>query len=522
MKKCFRLLALVAVLSMPIAASAHGTFTVCDGGEYGFAPIDNPYIDEAGTRTQIIYPAEMLAVMQSEVINSVKFYTDDPITVSGGKIKVLVGETTQPGFTGNDYVEGLTQVATISMTADVNELLITFDTPLLYHGGNLVIETLVEEPTEYCFIPYVGIRPENYSMVSRNEVGKFLPKATFDYGTNADYAAKVIPNDVTFNTVRAERNDVQTVVLKNIGQNDLVPNLSVGAPFAVEQPNAVVLAGEELEIPVTFAPQAKGEYNGVLSIDCGQAGILEVNLHGTAIDAAIDMTVCDSTEYASYVPIYGTDIDIVGTEGQMIYPAEMLSEMAGGKILSLMFHTKDNIQMNGGVIQLSLKVVDETEFAVASLATELTAVATVSPEYGGTDLIFFFDEPYDYRGGNLLVDCNVIEAGVSNYHQTFFYGLPMDYNCSVYRSLWYGSTFDTEFVPFLPKITFSYQKEDSYLRGDVNQDGAVDINDVTDLIDILLTGKEAVKAADCDLDNDTTINDVTTLIDFLLSGNWPN
>lgn len=67
----------------------------------------------------------------------------------------------------------------------------------------------------------------------------------------------------------------------------------------------------------------------------------------------------------------------------------------------------------------------------------------------------------------------------------------------------------------------------AYLRGDVNNDGKVNIGDVTDLISALLTGvfddaeNFSSDNADCDLDGEYKIGDVTTLIAYLLSGNWP-
>ena len=59
------------------------------------------------------------------------------------------------------------------------------------------------------------------------------------------------------------------------------------------------------------------------------------------------------------------------------------------------------------------------------------------------------------------------------------------------------------------------------LTGDVNGDGKVGIDDVTDLIDLLLTGNTAGNdSADVNADGRVTIEDVTTLIDYLLTGNW--
>ena len=61
------------------------------------------------------------------------------------------------------------------------------------------------------------------------------------------------------------------------------------------------------------------------------------------------------------------------------------------------------------------------------------------------------------------------------------------------------------------------------LRGDVNFDGRVNIDDVTDLINYLLTGNTAnvdLLAADCYLDGRINIDDVTALINYLLSNKW--
>jgi len=61
------------------------------------------------------------------------------------------------------------------------------------------------------------------------------------------------------------------------------------------------------------------------------------------------------------------------------------------------------------------------------------------------------------------------------------------------------------------------------VRGDVNNDGIVSINDVTALIDYLLSGDATgvnVNNADCNINGQVTIEDVTILIDNLLSGQW--
>ena len=68
-------------------------------------------------------------------------------------------------------------------------------------------------------------------------------------------------------------------------------------------------------------------------------------------------------------------------------------------------------------------------------------------------------------------------------------------------------------------MNFFFQ-EDDVLLGDVNNDGAVNIADVTTLIDYLLGSNVEInlRNADCNSDGGINIADVTTLIDSLLSG----
>ena len=58
------------------------------------------------------------------------------------------------------------------------------------------------------------------------------------------------------------------------------------------------------------------------------------------------------------------------------------------------------------------------------------------------------------------------------------------------------------------------------LRGDVNGDGQVKIDDVTALINLLLSGNTSAPAADCNQDGKVAISDVTALINYLLSSQW--
>lgn len=66
------------------------------------------------------------------------------------------------------------------------------------------------------------------------------------------------------------------------------------------------------------------------------------------------------------------------------------------------------------------------------------------------------------------------------------------------------------------------EKPADIIRGDVNDDGSVNISDVTALIDLVLGGGTASTAADCNQDGSVNISDVTALIDYVLGGQWPS
>ena len=83
--------------------------------------------------------------------------------------------------------------------------------------------------------------------------------------------------------------------------------------------------------------------------------------------------------------------------------------------------------------------------------------------------------------------------------------------------------FSSFLIVLLLMLTSFTAGAQEYPRGDVNQDGAVNISDVTALIDYLLTNDAtgiSLANADSDLDGRVNIADVTALIDYLLTGTW--
>ena len=529
MKKFFSLL----VVALAVIAAQATELTVFQGNTTNAkVPLYGNYLDTQGTRVQLMYPESALADMVGLPINSVKFYTDaNGITLTGGNVEVLVGTTTQTAFpsSGATPIEGLTHVANITLNPGDTELLINFDEPFVYNGGSLVIETkVVEETADYANIYFVGVEQYgSYNAVTYTyswATQSFYPMATFDY-TPAEYAAVVTPAELAFGRLYPDQEaEPKTFTIKNNGLNAFTPVFSgVEAPFSVTPAPAEIAAGEVVTYTVAFAPTALGEYNQTLAIDCGAAGQFQVALSGAQVEVPAEVVVADGETTNKMVPVDPENYEHVGggAFSQMIYPAEMLTDLAGKKITGIKFHTTQAMTLNGGNIQLSLKEVEEGSFASATAITGMTVVANGAPVAGETELVFEFTEPYQYNGGNLAIEALVTANGNYSFSDAY---LGVESTGASFAHI-YNFGWEEGVVNFLPMATFSYVKEDTPepqgMRGDVNGDDAVTIKDVTVLIDLLLSGAEAPATADCNLDESVTIKDVTVLIDYLLSGNWP-
>ena len=526
MKKFFLLL---AVAFAAFAAQA-AQLTVFEGSATSrTVPINGYWLDSQGTQTQVIYPESALTNLVGRPINSMKFYLDETYGTSDcseGTINISLGTVDQSAFADNEFFTDLTQVATISMTYGVSEIEIVFDEPFVYNGGNLVFDSYVAVAGNYGSYTYFkGVQPLYNSAKSRSQLEAFIPMTTFNY-TPAENSASVAPAALDFGKLYPEAEATMSFTITNTGLNAFTPVLgAVAAPFSVETAATELAAGESLEVSVKFAPTALGDYAQTLTIDCGVAGQFEVALSGSQVEVPAEVVVAEGTVTNGYVPVYAGNYDGGNNMTQMIYTQDLMGDLVGKKLTGLKFHANGALQkLNGGSIQLSLKVVDQEAFTTAEAITEMTVVATGTPVMGETELVFDFNEPFEYTGGNLAVEALVTENGDYSFNDKFL-GITKA-NASYAYYLDFGS-YESNTYNFLPMATFSYQKEDTpepqVLRGDVNKDEAVSILDVTALIDYLLTGDASaidLQAADCNLDEGVSILDVTALIDYLLTEAW--
>lgn len=173
------------------------------------------------------------------------------------------------------------------------------------------------------------------------------------------------------------------------------------------------------------------------------------------------LTVAEGTELNSHYPFYSLYYDTEGTTSQMIYPEDMLTDLVGAEITELKFYAKAPIALINGNLQLSMKVVEETEYATATAITltEDDVYAHGAPVQGETEVVFTLDKPFVYEGGNLLIETVVTSRG--NYATTYFYGISTGLNCAFYSYVGFSGNLQAYTERFLPQVTFTYEIGDT-------------------------------------------------------------
>ena len=166
---------------------------------------------------------------------------------------------------------------------------------------------------------------------------------------------------------------------------------------------------------------------------------------------------------------------------------------------------------------------DEIMGADSKLTVYITEDGLVAPQVSGGN---------DYVHNNVLRKALGSVKGVdinktgNTYQNEFTVTIPTTWNADnlnivafISRPLRRNALNDI-YVTNANKRKLGEADEPATVRGDVDGDNRVNIEDVTTLINVLLYGNNT-PAADVNLDGKASIEDVATLINFLLNGQWP-
>ena len=162
--------------------------TVNDGTTTnGYVPIFGTWVDNI-TKSQFIIPAENLADMAWGTINKMTFYgtnTGSNPTWGAAQFEVYMTETNETTLSAlADYGTMTKVMNSAHLQIDGNQMVVEFDAPYQYMGGNLMIGFLQTVSGSWSGCTWYGVSAEGASMGgygSSFSQQNFLPKTTFDY-----------------------------------------------------------------------------------------------------------------------------------------------------------------------------------------------------------------------------------------------------------------------------------------------------------------------------------------------------
>ena len=441
-------------VNAPNRAIITGSVTAADGTStstgYQWLPVYGYYFESAQT-TQMIYRAAQLDGLQSgDKITSLTFYPNGNIAFSGGSITLSLGNTSTSQFSSNSALSvSMTQVARVtSYPVSNGAWTITFTTPFTYTGENILVQVNTTSGN-YGRTYFYGQDQSNYQ--SRNSYGStnrfyFLPKVTLNYERSTDPEITASTTSVNFKCQPGETLN-QTVTVNGLNLTGNISATISGTDASLFSVNPSSLGTSGGSLSVTYSPTAVGTHSATLTLSSTGAQDVTITLNGSCVQ---EQTICDGSTTSSYLPVYGTWYDATsGQHNQMIYPANLLSNLNGKDITSMTFYAPNGIQFSGGSVTFSIGTTSTNAFSSATALTDpVTAVATVVPQ-GETEWVIIFSDPYPYNGGNLLIQ---VDTETGTYAGTAFTGMEMGANLGYYS---YNSSNSTQTV--LPKVTFGYE-----------------------------------------------------------------
>ena len=191
MKKTLQIMMLVALM-LPFASQAQDTLTVHDGTTTSsYVPIYGFYTD-AYLRSQTVYPAtELTSISGSSIIGMVFYASEENVSWGDAVFDVKITEISTTTLADFDNSTS-TSVYTGTLSISNNIMLVTFNTPYAYQGGNLLVEFDNIAEGTYASSSWYGeevtgasVQGYNYSSFDgiSATVRNFIPKTSFLYGS---------------------------------------------------------------------------------------------------------------------------------------------------------------------------------------------------------------------------------------------------------------------------------------------------------------------------------------------------
>ena len=274
MKKAFLFL---TMLLLAITGTMRAqSLTVHDGSATnGYVPVYGYYAD-AYLKSEMVYPATELSEMDGGMINSMTFYATQTSVNWGTNFQVFVAEvenTSISAFAGPGTIvyEGGLSIADGMMV-------VTFDTPYTYGGGNLLVGIYQTNTGSYVTSTWKGesvtgasVQGYSYGSLDGITAGQrnFLPKTTFDYVAGGASAITTNPTDLDLgNRPNGAWMAPFTFTIENNGGAVTVTTLDLSGSYftANAELPAAIYAGNPLPVEMTTGEAEEGYVNSTLTV----------------------------------------------------------------------------------------------------------------------------------------------------------------------------------------------------------------------------------------------------------------
>lgn len=477
------------------------TLTVCNGDgstTNGYLPIYGFYVDDYQVN-QMIYPEELLEDMIGGTISSLTFYCDAlGQNLNGAEYKVGLGTTTQTEYTSKTRLTVTTVASGLTLQTGATQLVITFS-PFTYNGGNLVIDFEITDDAGYSATKFYGENQstntafnsyndtyQNYTAqgaYSGGDLRKFLPKVTFGYTPSATPRILASPKDLTFYVVP---NDDQMQTISVSGRN-----LSQGITATLNDANGfyslnTTNLGNGGNLEVTYSPTAEGSHTATITLSSTGAPNVTINLSGTSENSIIVADGSDGSTVTTnaYLPIYAYYYDDY-QKNQMIYPASMLTDLAGKTITSMTFYATNDFNFSGGQMTVRLGTTTNQDHYTSKTRLQPADMKIVKSGFdvpsGGNiwTIVFDSDKKFDYNGGNLVVDFEETSHGSGagsygangfSFHGISHTGGGFYSNADTYDEVFSNVYSGGSVQNFLPKVKFLWEVSTPITNGTVSPD----------------------------------------------------
>ena len=461
-------------VNAPNRATITGSVIAADGTStstgYQWLPVYGYYFESAQTN-QMIYTATQLDGLQpGDKITSLSFYPNGNIAFSGGSITLSLGNTSISQFSSNSALSvSMTQVARVtSYSVNNGAWTITFTTPFTYTGENILVQVATTSGN-YGRTYFYGQDQSNYQ--SRNSYGStnrfyFLPKIKLDYERNDDPAISANPTSVSLSNIPGGTS-TQTVTVTGLNLTTGITATISGDDAGLFSVNPASLGTNGGSLTVTYSPTAVGTHTATLTLSSTGAQDVTIALSGICTQ---EMTICDGTNTNSNLPVYGLYVDNYQIN-QMIYPE--ITSLVGKKLTSMTFYANNEIgaKLASGTWTIKLGTTTATDFGTSTTIGDITSIAPADIQAvvtgyhfttGANTLTIEFDTPFEYNGGNLLIEFNET-AYTSDWVSVTFYGVNQSNVTGFYSNATSTSTTNGHLSSgagqrFLPKVTFTYEE----------------------------------------------------------------